>query len=132
MAHPDWTEEELYLIADQAYAFYRQGCYVEAAVLLEGLTAIDPANTWCRTALAAVALEAGQPERAVQELSAVLERIPGDRNARARRCEAYCALGLWSDARRDLAVLEQAGERVHARRLAWRIEASRALAAGTS
>jgi predicted Zn-dependent protease len=125
MPQHDWTDEDVYLIADRAYAFYRQGCYPEAAVLLEGLTEIDPGNAWCRTALAAVALEAGEPARAVEELTEVLKRNPSDRAARARRCEAYCELKMWSDARRDLDALQRDGDRVHTRRLSWRLEAAR-------
>ncbi len=128
MPEMGWTSEEIYLLADRGYGFYRQGHYEEAAVVFEALTALDPMNPYCRTALAAVCLAMGQPQRAVNELSFVLNRNPADHEARARRCEAYCDLKNWTEARQDLAILERNGEHNHARRLSWRMEAGRTLA----
>ncbi len=128
MPEMGWTSEEIYLLADRGYGFYRQGHYEEAAVVFEALTALDPMNPYCRTALAAVCLAMGQPQRAVNELSFVLNRNPADHEARARRCEAYCDLKNWTEARQDLAILERNGEQNHARRLSWRMEAGRTLA----
>src|SRR5579883_1376524 len=161
MAEATWTSEELYLLADRGYGFYQQGRYEEAAVIFDGLIALDAGNSYYRTALAAICLALGDaqravdassavleqtpadldagggcsraasaalflargaPQRAVDELSAVLEMTPADLEARARRCEAYCELRRWAEARRDLAVLQRNGERNHARRLAWRLQ----------
>ena len=123
MPEMGWTHEEIYLLADRGYALYRQGRYQEAAVIFEGLTALDPLNPYCRTALAAVCLALGDAERAVNELSFLLNLNPADHEARARRCEAYCQLRNWSEARRDLAILHRNGERHHAQRLTWRLQA---------
>jgi tetratricopeptide (TPR) repeat protein len=125
MPEAGWTPEEIYLLADRGYAFYRQGRYEEAAVIFDGLVALDPTNTYCRTAMATVCLCLGDAERAAGELTAVLEQNPADHEARARRCEAYCDLRHWDEARRDLAILQRNGEQNHARRLAWRLQASR-------
>lgn len=118
-----WMPEEIYLLADRGYALYRQGRYQEAAVIFEGLTALDPLNSYCRTALAAVCMALGDAQRAVNELSFLLSRNPADRDARARRCEAYCELGNWAEARQDLAILRRNGEHHHVRRLTWRLQA---------
>lgn len=123
MPEMGWTSEEIYLLADRGYALYRQGRYQEAAVIFEALTALDPMNSYCRTALAAVCLAMGNAQRAVNELSFLLTRNPADHDARARRCEAYCELKSWNEARQDLAILRRNGEQNHARRLAWRMEA---------
>lgn len=123
MADAKWTSEELYLLADRGYAFYRQGQYPEAAVIFDALIALDPLNSYYRSALAAVCLALGDAPRAVKELTLLLERNPADHEARARRCEAYCDLKRWNDARQDLAVLQRNGERSQARRLGWRIQA---------
>ncbi len=124
MAQMNWTDEEIYLLADRGYALYRQGQYQGAAVIFEALTVLDPLNAYCRTALATVCMALGQPERAVKELSLLLSRNPSDLEARARRCEAYCDLGNWNDARQDLAVLRRNGERHHVQRLSWRLLAA--------
>ncbi|HVP50611.1 MAG TPA: tetratricopeptide repeat protein [Terriglobales bacterium] len=124
MPEMDWTQEEIYLLADRGYALYRQGRYQEAAVIFEGLTVLDPLNSYCRTALAAVCLALGEPQRAVDELSFLLNLNPADHGARARRCEAYCQLGNWDGASQDLAILRRNGERHHVRRLAWRLQAA--------
>lgn len=123
MPEMGWTHEEIYLLADRGYALYRQGYYREAAVIFEGLTVLDPMNSYCRTALAAVCLELGDAQRAVNELSFLLNLNPADHEARARRCEAYCQLRNWSEARRDLAILTRNAQRHHARRLTWRLQA---------
>lgn len=123
MPEMGWTPEEIYMLAERGYAFYRQGCYQEAAVIFDGLTALDSHNSYCRTALAAVCLALGDAQRAVSELSILLNRIPADHEARARRCEAYCDLRSWPEARQDLAILRRNGERHHVTRLTWRIQA---------
>ena len=125
MPETEWTSEEIYLLSDRGYAFYRQGRYEEAAVIFDGLVALDPRNSYCRTALATVCLCLGDAERAAGELTALLDQNPADHEARARRCEAYCDLGQWNEARHDLAILQRNGEQNHARRLAWRLQASR-------
>ena len=124
MPEMGWTHEEIYLLADRGYALYRQGRYPEAAVIFEGLTVLDPSNSYCRTGLAAVCMVLGDAQRAVAELSWVLHRNPSNHEARARRCEAYCELRAWSEARQDLAILRRNGERHQVRRLTWRLEAA--------
>jgi tetratricopeptide (TPR) repeat protein len=121
MPEMGWTKEEIYLLADRGYALYRQGRYREAAVIFEGVTALEPLNPYGRTALAAVCLALGDAQRAVAELSFVLNQNPADQEARARRCEAYCELRNWNEARQDLAVLRRNGERRHLQRLTWRL-----------
>jgi tetratricopeptide (TPR) repeat protein len=123
MPETDWTEEELYLLADRGYALYRQGRYQEAALIFEGVTALDPLHSYARTALAATCLALGDAQRAVKELSFLLNRNPADHDARARRCEAYCQLRNWNDARQDLTILRRNGERQHVQRLTWRLQA---------
>jgi tetratricopeptide (TPR) repeat protein len=124
MAQVDWTPEELYLLTERGYAFYQQGCYEEAGIIFEGVTAADPSNSYARTALAAVCLVLGDAQRAVDELSFLLRQNPADEDARARRCEAYCQLGNWTEAGNDLAILRRNGSGHHVQRLAWRLETS--------
>jgi tetratricopeptide (TPR) repeat protein len=125
MPEMGWTQEEIYLLSERGYALYRQGRYQEAAVIFEGLTVLDPLNSYCRTALAAVCLALGEARRAADELSFLLNLNPTDHEARARRCEAYCELGNWSEASRDLAILGRNGKRNHVQRLAWRLRAAK-------
>lgn len=123
MPEAGWTKEEIYLLSERGYAFYKQGRYREAAVIMEGVTALDPLNSYARTALAVVSLALGDAQRAVHELTFVLNQNPADQSARARRCEAHCELGNWNEARQDLAILRRNGERQHAQRLTWRLQA---------
>ena len=124
MAEMRWSEDEIYLLANRGYAFYRQGRYQEAGVIFEALTTLQPLNWYCRTALSAVCMLVGEPQRAVKELSFVLSHNPADYDARARRCEAYCDSRNWSEARQDLAILERNGARQHVERLTWRLRAA--------
>ncbi len=124
MPEMGWTDEEIYMLLDRGYALYRQGCYRHAAVMFEAVSALDPLNAYCRAALATLWLALGEPQRAVNELSFLLNLNPADHEARARRGEAYCQLGNWMEARRDLSILRRNGEREHAQKLAWRLEAA--------
>lgn len=119
-----WTADEIYLLASRGYALYRQGLYREAGVIFEGLTSVDPANAYCRTALAAVCMNLGEAGRAIEELTVLLRNNPADHEARARRGEAYCQLQNWREARQDLEVLRRNGERGHVQRLTWRLQAA--------
>jgi tetratricopeptide (TPR) repeat protein len=122
MAERGWSEEEVYLLADRGYAFYLQGQYQQAGVIFEALTVIDTSNAYCRNALATVCMALGDAERAISELSILLDQNPANLEARARRCEAYCEQQLWSQATDDLAVLRRNGERLHVKRLASRLQ----------
>ena len=95
MAQLNWTEEEIYLLADRAYALYRQGRYPEAVVIFEGLTAIEPSNTYCRAALATVCMALGESQRAVKELSFLIRIQPTTRPVPgvARR-SVICRIGV--------------------------------------
>ena len=121
MAEMNWSDEEIFLLADRGYALYLQGQYQPSAVIFEALTAIDPPNVYCRNALATVCIALGDMHRAVTELSVLLEQNPANLEARARRCEAYCEQQQWSKACDDLAVLRRNGERHHVKRLVYRI-----------
>jgi tetratricopeptide (TPR) repeat protein len=123
----DWTPEEIYLLTERGYALYQQGSYVEASIIFEGVTAVDPLNTYARTALATVHLALGDANRAINELSVLLERNPRDEESRARRCEAYCQAGNWAEASKDLTILRRSGSRHHVQRLTWRLETRAAL-----
>ena len=93
-----WTEEDVYLVAERAHALHLQGCHREAAILLEGLTAVDPKNAYCHDALAAMYLALDQPQQAILAASAVLRLTPNHIEARARRCEAYVQLRKFEEA----------------------------------
>jgi tetratricopeptide (TPR) repeat protein len=123
MPEPGWTKEEIYLLSNRGYALFQQGRYREAAVIFDGVTALDPLNSYARKAMAVVCLAIGEPQRAIFELSFVLNQNPADQAARARRCEAFCQLRNWNEARQDLAMLRRNGEVQHVERLTWRLQA---------
>jgi tetratricopeptide (TPR) repeat protein len=124
MPELSWTDEEIYLVADRGFAFFKQGCYQEAGIIFEGLTTLDPLNAYCRKALSTVCMVLNNPQRAVRELSMALNQNPADHDARARRCEAYCSLQSWNEARQDLEILRRNGHQRLAQRAAWRMQAA--------
>jgi predicted Zn-dependent protease len=124
MPELSWTDQEIYLVADRGFAFFKQGCYQEAGIIFEGLTTLDPLNAYCRKALATVCMVVNNPQRAVRELSMVLNQNPADHDARVRRCEAYCSLQSWDQARQDLEILRRNGQQRFAQRAAWRMLAA--------
>jgi tetratricopeptide (TPR) repeat protein len=102
---PQWTHEEIYYVAQRGHRLYREGRLGEAAVLFEGLIAIDPDNAYCRKALAAICLRLERYDAAVIHLDAVLALSPRDVDALAGRCEALIATRDLVSARRDLECL---------------------------
>lgn len=86
-----WTEEELYLIADLAHAIALEGRYVEAVTLFEGLVSVAPAgtnaNAYARQALAALHLRLGDPAEALAALGSATDTA-------GARLRLECALGL--------------------------------------
>jgi tetratricopeptide (TPR) repeat protein len=118
-----WTKDELFLVASCAYALYREGRYPEAGVIFEGLVSVDPANVYCRDSLASIYLLLGNPQRALEQLNAVLALDPHNVDARARRCEAWQRLGRSSEARHDLEKVAESGSARQTARLRLLLEA---------
>jgi tetratricopeptide (TPR) repeat protein len=80
-----WTREETWHIAYRAWRLYREGRLGEAAILFEGLLAIDPENAYCRKGLAAICMGRRQYDSAIAHLDTVLAREPRDAEALAAR-----------------------------------------------
>lgn len=106
MRNPNWTEKDVYLVAERGHSLHLQGRYREAAVIFQGLVAADPDNAYCRESLAAAWLALEEPEHAIEQLNALLMRQPGDLAIRARRLEAYLMAGNFPAAIRDFEFLE--------------------------
>jgi tetratricopeptide (TPR) repeat protein len=124
MPEMSWTEEEIYLLAERGYAFYQQGQYQEAGIIFSALVSLDPLNVYCRIALSALCMLLGDAQRAVNELSIVLQQNPAHHEARARRCEAYCALRNWKESQDDLEILRRNGQNQYIPRIAARLRAA--------
>ena len=123
-----WPAGDVYLITECAYEFYLEGKLEEAAIIFEGLLAIDPNDLYCRDALTAISLSLGRPEEAVAHASALLEREPTHFDALARRCEAYLRLNRIDAAKRDVEALDRVKAGPYRRRMTLRLEnASRRL-----
>jgi tetratricopeptide (TPR) repeat protein len=87
-----WTREEIYYVAQRGHRLYREGRLLEAAMLYEGLIAIDPEDAYCRKALAAAYVRLNQYDRAIGHLDAVLAGNPLDAEALRGRTEALTAM----------------------------------------
>jgi tetratricopeptide (TPR) repeat protein len=118
-----WTQEDIYLVAERAYAIHLQGLSKEAATIFDALVEIDPGNAYCRDALSALCLALGYPEETIRHASVLLERAPDHADALARRCEAYLELNQVEAAKRDLEVLNRINATAHRRRMKLRFEA---------
>jgi predicted Zn-dependent protease len=124
MGKPGWSAEEIYLIAERGHSLHLQGRYREAAVIFQGLVAADPDDHYCRESLAAAWLGVGEPERAIEQLNALLVRDHGDLAVRARRLEAYLMAGNFSAAVRDFEYLKHLLPGHQVRRLELSLEAA--------
>ena len=106
MRKPGWTEEDVYLIAERGHSLHQEGRYRDAAVIFQGLVAVDPENHYCRESLAATMIALGEPERAIEQLDVVLKHQSGDLAVRARRLECYLLAGNFPAAVRDFEYLK--------------------------
>ena len=118
----NWTEADIYLVAEYAHGLHLEGYHREAATIFEGLLEIDPDNTYCRDALTALSLALGRFEEAVRHASDLLNILPNHTDSLARRCEAFIELGRLEDAQRDLAALRRSHALAHSRRMQLRLE----------
>ena len=112
-----WTTEDIFLVSDRAYSLFQQGRYREAAILFEGLVAVDPGNSYCANALAACHYMLGEPQQTVAVLDRFLEVNPNDLEGHSRRCEALLHLGKTNEARQDLEFLNRKGASQYSKRL---------------
>jgi len=116
-----WTNGEIELVAERAYQLHLQGKHVDAAIIFEGLLAIDPRNLYCLQALAALSLKLGSAEKALQYADRALALSPRDLEALACRCEANILLNRLAAARQDLEAINRLRAKSHAARLSLRI-----------
>jgi len=119
---PGWTQHDIYRIDERGYSLHQQGRYREAAIIFDGLVAVDPQNDYCRDALAAACLALGEPQRALEELDTILARDSGHLPARARRFEAYLEMEDFAAAKADFDVLKRLQPAHEVRRLGLRLE----------
>jgi predicted Zn-dependent protease len=120
MAAP-WTNVEIELLAEWAYQLHLQGKHSDAAIIFEGLLAIDPRNVYCLEALAALSLKSGSAEDALEYADRALALSPDRVEALACRCEANVRLSRFAEAQQDLEGMKQLREEVPAARFSMRI-----------
>ncbi len=121
----DWTADEIYMVAERAHSLYMQGRLREAAILFEGLVAVDPENVYCRNALAAVYLALDEPQHALDQLKVAVRLDSGDMQSRQRRCEALLQIGEIAAAAAELEYLKRILPFSETRRLQLRLEAAK-------
>ena len=104
---PGWSEADVYVVAARGHALMLQGRYRESRIIFEGLLAIDPGNSYCANALAALLISQGEVQRAIDVLSDDLAIDPQNLESRARRCECFWMLGRVAEAIQDGEVLRR-------------------------
>jgi tetratricopeptide (TPR) repeat protein len=124
MRNPNWTENDIYLVAERGHSLHLQGRYRDAGIIFQGLVAADPENQYCRESLAAAWLALEEPERAIEQLNVLLTRQPGDLAIRARRLEAYVQADNFPAAIQDFEFLEHLLPSHQVRRLELSLEAA--------
>ncbi len=116
-----WTNAEIELVAERAYQLHLQGKHLDAAIIFEGLLAIDPRNVYCLEALAALSLKLGSAEDALEYADRALASSPDRVEALACRCEANVLLNRFVEAQHDLELMKLLRAKAHVARLTMRI-----------
>jgi Flp pilus assembly protein TadD len=99
------TEERIFQLIGVASELAREGKLNDSALILGGLTLVDPDNALLHSCLGAVLMKLKQNESALSELSYAVELDPSDISARVNLGEVSCQLG---DLNNAIAHLEKA------------------------
>lgn len=116
-----WTNREIELVAERAYQLHLQGKHLDAAIIFEGLLAIDPRNVYCLEAMAALSLKLGSAQDALEYADRALAFSPNQVEALACRCEANILLNRFDEAQQDVESMKRLRAKAHVARLAMRI-----------
>lgn len=84
-----YSEEELYSIAQHAYALFLNGKFQDAQTVFEGLVALDPRNDYYYRALGVVYHRRGDAERALRQFTHALKVAPRSVAAYVNRAEVH-------------------------------------------
>jgi thioredoxin-like negative regulator of GroEL len=117
----NWTDEEMYLVAQRGYDLAGQGRYELAGALFEGLLAVAPSHDWARRALASVQIRTGRAAAALVTLESL---AASDTTARLLRIEAHLAMGSKAEAAAELAAARPGLRAREARRYAALLDAT--------
>ncbi|MGI5863537.1 MAG: tetratricopeptide repeat protein [Myxococcales bacterium] len=92
---------EMMEMAITGFSMYEQGRYREAKVIFEGLSALDPTESYYRTAIGAVYLAQEQLDEALEQFDKALKLNDKDTAALVNRGEVRLRKGLLVDAAED-------------------------------
>jgi tetratricopeptide (TPR) repeat protein len=95
------TPRQMLAVAMIGYQLYEQGRYDKAQIVFQGLSVLDPSQSYYRTALGAVYLAAENLNMAQQVLTGALRINPNDLAAYVNRGEAYLRQGKVLEAAQD-------------------------------
>lgn len=87
------TNQRIVQLAGMANDLARQGKLLDAAVLLGGLTLVDPDNALLHSCLGAALLKLKRPESAISELGLAVDLNPSDVTAHVSLGELACQFG---------------------------------------
>lgn len=97
-----YTDEELYMIAQQGYTLFLNGKVKDAQIIFEGLVAIDPRNDYYYRALGVVYHRQGDVERAIRQFTHALTVAPQSPAAYVNRAEVHISRRDYEAALADL------------------------------
>jgi Flp pilus assembly protein TadD len=98
-----YTDDELYLIAQQGYTLFLNGKIKDARTIFEGLVAIDPRNDYYYRALGVVYHRLGDAERALRQFDHAITVAPRSAAAYVNRAEVHISRRDYDRALADLA-----------------------------
>jgi predicted Zn-dependent protease len=99
-------EQDYQRLAEWGYGCYQQGDLRRARILFSALLELRENDSYAARGLAAVALQEGEPEEALQLMRRLVERMPSDLAARVRLAEALVDAGHLPEAQRVIAELD--------------------------
>jgi len=98
----DYSDQDLYQIAQHGYTLYLNGKFKDAQTIFEGLVALDPKSDYYYRALGVVYHRRGDAERAIRQFTHAIKVSPRSIAAYVNRAEVHISRRDFSSAIGDL------------------------------
>jgi tetratricopeptide (TPR) repeat protein len=98
----DYSDEDLYQIAQHGYTLYLNGKFKDAQTIFEGLVALDPKSDYYYRALGVVYHRRGDAERAIRQFTHAVKVAPRSIASYVNRAEVHVSRRDFARAIADL------------------------------
>ena len=103
----NWSEQDIFRLAEWGYGCYQQCDLRRVRILFAAVLEARPTDSYSARGLAGVAIQEGRADEAVELMARVLKKSPQDLPARLRLVESLIAAGRIEEAHRGIASIRE-------------------------